>query len=210
MLLEGAVEAIGPSGTVARGLVAPGGLTGLCISDAPVGIITERLVLRPFELAQFPAYEKLMTDPGSFEYSDRGPLSGDEAWTRFLRHSGHWSLLGYGLFGVTARVGGEFLGEVGFGDFHRGFGEPFDGHPEASWTIVEHARGKGLASEAASAALLWLQAKRRVNRTVCLIHAENAASIRIAEKLGYRAFEERIYRGYRALLFERPAVGGSA
>lgn len=181
-----------------------------CISTAPVAVITERLVLRPFELDDFAAFEELMADPEAFRHSDRGPLSSDEAWTRFLRQAGHWALLGYGLFAVTDRASGAFLGEVGFGDFHRELGPEFDGHPEASWTIADWARGNGVASEAAAAALAWLEQSRGLERTVCLIQIDNHASIRIANKLGYRQYDEIRYRGYRALTFERPATGANA
>ena len=75
----------------------------------------------------------------------------------------------------------------------------------ASWTIASWAQGRGYATEAAAGALAWLEAQRRPGRTVCLIHAENAPSLRVAAKLGYRAFAEREYRGYPALLFERRA-----
>jgi RimJ/RimL family protein N-acetyltransferase len=36
-----------------------------------------------------------------------------------------------------------------------------------------------------------------------LIHADNRASLRVAEKLGFRALRRRDYRDYPAILFDR-------
>ena len=49
----------------------------------------------------------------------------------------------------------------------------------------------------------WIEQKLGSKRTVCVIHGENRKSIRVAEKLGYRAFARRKYRGFEAILFER-------
>ena len=40
-------------------------------------------------------------------------------------------------------------------------------------------------------------------RTVCLINPENLASIRVAQKCGYREFARATYKGQPTLLFER-------
>ena len=54
-----------------------------------------------------------------------------------------------------------------------------------------------------AAALAWVEQRLGAERSVCLIHVDNAASHRVADKLGYKAFAECTYRGYDALLFER-------
>lgn len=167
---------------------------------------TDRLILRVHGARHFEPYSEISADPETFRFSDRGPMSGDEAWTRLLRNVGHWSLLGYGLFAIEEKHSGRFVGEAGFGDFRRQLGERFDRCPEGAWTIAGWAQGQGYATEAAAVALRWMEMQLDVRRTVCLIHSRNEASIRVARKLGYVAFEERVYKGYPALLFERPAV----
>lgn len=145
----------------------------------------------------------MSADPETFRYSDRGPMTSEESWTRLLRHAGHWSLLGYGVFAVEEKASGRFVGEAGFGDFKRKLGADFDMYPEAAWSFAPWAKGSGYATEAAAAALNWLEGELSPERTVCLIHVDNQASIRVAEKLDYRPFRERVYRGDRSLLFQR-------
>ncbi|MCJ7420246.1 GNAT family N-acetyltransferase [Sphingomicrobium astaxanthinifaciens] len=164
---------------------------------------TERLQLRPVTIDDLPAYAAMLADPDAFTYSDRGPMGSDEAFTRLCRQVGHWTLLDYGLFAVFEKFTGHFVGEVGFGNFNREIGSGFDGHPEACWTIRKPFQGKGYAHEAALAALQFTEDRLIATRTVAMIHHKNMASIHIARKLGFRAYDERIYRGYRAILFAR-------
>lgn len=168
-----------------------------------VRIETERLVLRPMRFEDFNDHAEMMADPDKFRFSERGPMSCDEAWTRLLRNVGHWSLLGYGPFAIEEKASGRYVGEAGLSDFRRDLGESFDGVPEASWSIVTWAQGRGYATEAAAAAHAWMGVRVDASRTVCLIHSQNRASVRVAQKLGYTSFAERSYRGYSAVLFER-------
>lgn len=164
---------------------------------------TARLILRPYEERDFDALWALSAHPATFRFSERGPMSSDEAWSRLLRHVGHWALAGYGVFAVEEKETGRFIGEAGLCDFRRGLGPKFDGVPEMTWSIAAELQGLGLATEAAEAALLWTEARVPARRTVCLIHEKNLASLRVAEKLGYRPFERGSYKGYASVLLER-------
>lgn len=164
---------------------------------------TPRLVLRRHAAADFAAYLEMCADPAMSQFSGKDPAGSEEAWMRLLRQAGHWSLMGYGFFAVEEKETGRFVGEAGLGDFKRRLGPAFDDVPEAGWATAPWAQGRGYATEAAAAALGWIEAHFGIQRTVCLIHAENLPSIRVAEKLGYLRFGECTYRGYRALIFER-------
>jgi RimJ/RimL family protein N-acetyltransferase len=168
-----------------------------------VRLETERLVLRSLRLSDFDDYFAVSADPETFRFSERGAMSSDEAWTRLLRHAGHWSLLGYGLFALEEKETGRFVGEAGLGDFHRGLGPAYEGVPEAAWTVAPWAQGRGYATEAAAAAIEWMERTFAVERSVCLIHAGNTASLHVAGKLGYCPFAQRSYRGYPAVLHQR-------
>jgi RimJ/RimL family protein N-acetyltransferase len=166
-------------------------------------IVTERLVLRQYRVSDFEPLRRMAAAPEMFLHSERGAMTREEAWGRLLRHAGHWHLLGFGIFAVEERATGRFVGETGVADFRRDLGPEFDPFPESTWSIVPEAQGRGYASEAADAALTWLARQGLGAETVCLIHVENVASLRVAAKLGYRPVREVEYRGYRARLFRR-------
>lgn len=168
---------------------------------------TRRLVLRPMQMDDFSDYARIMADPRMWVYSDRGPMTGEESWTRFLRQLGHWQAMGYGAFAVTDRSTGRFVGEVGFSQFNRNLGGHFDWAPEASWMIDPDCHGDGLASEALAGAVTWQERQIGSTRTVCIVHSRNLASLRVAEKLGFRAFKRSEFRGYPAVFFERVVIG---
>jgi RimJ/RimL family protein N-acetyltransferase len=137
------------------------------------------------------------------EYIGGKPLTEEESWNKFLRNAGFWPITGFGLFAVIEKETGVYAGHVGLGSFHRGLGADFDPYPEGAWGLASAAHGKGYASEAALAAHDWLQAQHGSQRTVCIIDAENMPSLRVAGKLGYRAYGEAIYKEKRVIKFER-------
>lgn len=166
-------------------------------------IETERLLLRRYEASHFSQVVALTAHVETFRFSERGPMSSEEAWGRLLRHIGQWTVSGYGFFAVVEKDTGRFVGEAGFGDFRRQLGPMFEGTPEMGWTIAPEAHCRGFATEAAGAALNWMYERFGTPRTVCVVHADNAPSLRVAEKLGFRPKRECTYKGYRAVLHER-------
>lgn len=131
------------------------------------------------------------------------PFTEEEVWARVLRYAGLWALLGFGYWVVRERATGRFVGEVGLADFHRDITPSFDGAPEVGWVLAPWAHGRGYATEAVRAALGWADAQLPATRSVCIIHPENAASVRVAEKCGFRATGRATYRGEETLIFER-------
>ena len=124
---------------------------------------------------------------------------------RFLRHAGLWSLLGYGYWAVTERETGRYVGDVGLADFRREIVPPLDA-PEVGWALAARAHGRGFATEAVRATLAWSDANLADGRTVCLIDPENAASVRVAEKCGFRPSGRAVYKQNESLVFHRQRV----
>lgn len=133
-----------------------------------------------------------------------------DAWFALLRNRGLWDILGYGYWIVQERRTETFIGEVGFADFKRNLTPDISGRPEAGWVFARSAWGKGYATEATQAAHDWLD-HSVPGRSTCIIDPDNAASIRVATKLGYREIGPTDYRGDPVLLFERfsPETGKS-
>lgn len=181
---------------------------------APIPALdTARLTLRGHTLADFDACAAMWADPAVTRYIGGRPSTEEEVWARVLRYAGLWALLGFGYWVVRERGAGRFVGEVGFADFRRDLTPSLDGAPEVGWALATWAHGRGFATEAVRAALAWGDAHLlhggAAGRTVCLIHPEHVASIRVAEKCGYREAARTTYQGGATLIFERYA-GGAA
>ena len=145
----------------------------------------------------------MVAEPVVYRHAAAGPMGREEAWYRILRWVGHWSTFGYGLFAVLDKATGTFIGETGLGKFHRGLGADFDEDDEAAWVFTGSVHGKGIAREAAQAALDWYDRTRQCRRSVCIIRPENEASLRLAKRLGYEAYDERAYKERPVVLLER-------
>ena len=171
--------------------------------SAAARLETDRLLMRPYRSSDFEGCFAMSSDADAFRFSERGPMDRGEAWSRLLRHVGHWTLCGWGVFAVVEKRTGRFIGEAGFSDFRRQLGPEFEGYPEGCLSISAWARGLGYGTEAAAAVLEWMERERGAQRTVALVHAGNTKSLNVARKLGYRTFDRRVYRGYPALLVER-------
>ncbi|MEO5326314.1 GNAT family N-acetyltransferase [Mesorhizobium sp. CC13] len=169
------------------------------LADIPV-IETERAILRPHRLDDFETYAEMWADPVVTRFIAK-PRTREESWQRFLRHAGSWSLIGYGFWAVEEKATGRFVGEGGFHDLKRDLVPSIEGTPEAGWGFVADMHGKGLASEVVGGFVKW--ADGRFARTVCIIDPGNSASLRVAEKNGYREIGRTAYHGNPTILLER-------
>jgi len=168
---------------------------------------TERLVLRGHRIADFAESAAMWADPVVARYVGGKPLSEEESWSRFLRYAGHWAMLGFGYWVAEEKGTGNFVGEVGFADYKREIEPSLKGIPEGGWVLATNAHGKGYATEAVRAVVAWGEAHLVAVRTACIIHPENAASIRVAEKCGYRELQLTSYKGHPALMLVRDPHG---
>ena len=75
--------------------------------------------------------------------------------------------------------------------------------PEAGWVLAPWAHGKGYATEAMSAALAWGDGQFGDMPVVCITAPENPASIRVAEKCGFRKFAEGSYKTWPTWFYRR-------
>lgn len=166
-------------------------------------IETERLLLRPYREDDLDDLFAMNSDPRILQYLGNKPATREETWARLLRNVGHWSLKDYGAFAIVEKASGRYVGTTGLAYHQRGMGDAFDLFPEAGWVLAHWSHGNGYASEAALAAHRWFDARGHAARTVCMIDPENSSSLRVADKLGYRAFGRSEYHDAPVILFER-------
>ncbi|HEX7839842.1 MAG TPA: GNAT family N-acetyltransferase [Kofleriaceae bacterium] len=163
---------------------------------------TPRLVLRGHRATDLDDAVSLWSDPEVTRYLGGKPLGREDVWSRVLRYIGHWAVAGYGFWHIRERATDRFVGEAGIADFKRDFAFSFDGAPEAGWVFAPWSHGRGYATEAMTAVLTWSAAAHP--RTVCVIYPDNAASIRVAARLGFRELARAEYKASPVIVFERP------
>jgi len=169
-------------------------------------IETERLRLRAHRHEDFPACAAMWADPEVTKYIGGKPSNEQQTWTNFLSYAGHWQLLGFGYWAIETKDTHEFAGEAGFADFKRGLAPSMSDVPEIGFALASKFHGRGIATEAARAALSWSDRHFASPRTVCLIHPLNVASQKVVEKCGYTVFARGDFNNRPLLFLERLAT----
>jgi RimJ/RimL family protein N-acetyltransferase len=167
-------------------------------------ITTDRLVMTPPGRADFPDMVRLWSDPQVVRFLGGTPHSEEDVWARLLRYAGSWALLGFGFWTVRLRDGGGYIGDIGYLEGRRAGVDGFQGDPEIGWSLHVAAQGKGYATEAARGALAWgaTHFDGRFNRTVAMINPDNAASVAVAARCGFRHFSVARYKDAPTGLWE--------
>ncbi|HUQ03934.1 MAG TPA: GNAT family N-acetyltransferase [Kofleriaceae bacterium] len=171
---------------------------------APV-LETERLLLRQYEPSDLPDSAAMWADPAVVRYIGGVTQGRDRVWTKLLAYIGHWHAFGFGFWCLRERATGRYVGEAGLADFRRDITPSFEGAPEAGWALASWAHGQGIATEAMRAVLAWSDATLlHQPRTVCMIDHGHVASVRVAQKLGFRHWADTTLNGTPLGVFERP------
>lgn len=150
----------------------------MIIAPAAIPVIeTERLRLRGFQPRDFAAVAAYKADPAVMAFSG-GTENELAAWKSFAAMIGHWFTLGHGYFCVALRDSDACIGHVGL--LH----PPGWPGKEVSYTLARGHHGKGYATEAATAGLAFACGPLGWAEPISLIHPDNHASQRVAERLG--------------------------
>ena len=149
--------------------------------SALVTLETARLRLRPFRDGDLDAYARICADPEVMRHLGEGKtLARGDAWRQMAMIIGHWHLRGYGFWAVEERATGALVGRIGL--FNP------EGWPglECGWMLAREHWGKGYATEGARRALEYAFATLNHPHVISLIRPDNAASVRVAERIGER------------------------
>lgn len=165
---------------------------------------TPRLTLRAHVPEDFDFVASMWAMPEVVRFIGAGlPLTRDEAWAKFQRFPGHWAMTGFGSWAIEVKASGNLIGEVGFIERMLERTRPLAGVPELGYGVVPEAAGKGYVSEAVKGVLEWGRAHFGPARVIAVIKPGNDASVRVAEKSGFRPFPECVPDASPRLLFER-------
>jgi RimJ/RimL family protein N-acetyltransferase len=164
------------------------------LAGIPV-LSTQRLRLRGLRAGDLDDYAAMYADREVLRYLAGGaePWDCGRSWRHMAFLLGHWQLRGSGVWAVEHRETGAFVGAVGFA-------EPA-GWPgcELAWALARRWWGNGYATESARAALAHGFNVLGKERVISLIHPENRASIRVAERIGER-LQGRVHHLGREML----------
>jgi RimJ/RimL family protein N-acetyltransferase len=146
-------------------------------------LLTKRLRLRLWRDEDLPDLRRLDRNPRFMRFlHPQGELrTEEETVARLAWLQRDWLERGFGRWAVEERESGRFVGHAGLA-MHR----LWPGDPELGYGVDPELWGRGYGTEAAGAALAHGFETLGLERIVSLIHPQNAASIRVAERLGAR------------------------
>ncbi len=153
---------------------------------------TERLELVPWQISDWTLLRPIATDPEVMRYITGGrPWTDDEIQLFVSRQINLYAERGFCRWKLLEKPAGEMIGFCGVG-FWRD-----NPDPEIGWWLARRSWGRGLATEAARAALRDAFERVRLERIISVAMRDNRASIRIMEKLGLKLeseFKNEVFR----------------
>jgi len=156
---------------------------------------TGRLILRAHRLGDFDAHFELWRDEDVVRFIGGVPSTREQSWSRLLRLAGMWHHMGFGFFAIEEKDGGRFIGEAGFLEAKREMQPSIEGTMEVGWALMPSAHGKGYATEALKAIIGWGEKQFPGRVMTCIISPDNAPSLKVADKLGFRETARTDYNG---------------
>ncbi|MCI8633943.1 MAG: GNAT family N-acetyltransferase [Lachnospiraceae bacterium] len=146
---------------------------------------TKRLMIRPFVKTDLEAFKKLLEIkelPGWGQQRERA-----ESFLEW--HIANYQKMdvvtGTVCFGIFDKETGKILGAAGVGE-HDDLHET-----EIFYHLLEEARGKGYAVEAAKAITEWVITEYQLPYIIGTAAIDNIASQRVLERCGYRLIDEQ-------------------
>lgn len=167
-------------------------------------IETPRLILRAHEPRDFAACAAMWGNAEFVRHIGGNPSTEQQTWMRILAYAGLWAFVGFGYWALEEKSSGEYIGDLGFANFHRDIKPSIEERPELGWGLRPAVHGQGYATEGLKAALAWGDGNLSAPKTVCLISPQNAPSLRVAAKLGYVEYARGFNKDIESVILARP------
>lgn len=142
---------------------------------------TKHLRFAPATLADLDEFVALYNDPEVVRYLGHGRVRSVEETRKGLENAvTWWRERGFGTWTVREKDTGKFVGRCGI--------QPLvdTGEVELGYVLHRNFWGRGLATEAAAAAVRFAFATVGLGRLAAIAYPENAASRRVIEKAGLK------------------------
>ena len=142
-------------------------------------IETERLTIRSFSVADVPAYAAIVADPRVTRFlADGLPHTYEEAEAYIIDCIARDDATGISRYAVLLKTERDLIGFCGFKQLHD--------YIDFGWRYAHHAWGQGFATEAALRVLDYGTQQVGLTNIAAGAFTDNAASVRIIEKLGFK------------------------
>ena len=157
---------------------------------------TARLVLTPVGGADLPDLRAIKSDPRVFAIMLGGVRDANQTAAELARDVAAWGANGYGLWAIHERAGHRFAGITGLERRPDGRGVAL------RFALWPELRGRGLAREAAAAALRFGHDQAGLTRIVAAARETNFASRTVLGAIGMTPCEHFTRGGHDLVLFE--------
>lgn len=157
---------------------------------------TGRLALTPVGLRDLPDLARIKADPRVFGLMLGGVRSALQTAMDLAADTAAWAANGYGLWAVRELSTGAFIGVAGLTDRPDGRGTA------VRFAVWPDAQGRGLAREAAAAALRYGHAEAGLARIIGVARETNFASLTVLGAIGMRQAGTFVQGGWTMILFE--------
>ena len=151
---------------------------------------SQRLSFREMTLDDLDDMTALLGDPEVMTYYAH-PKSRDEALAWIEWNRGLYRERGFGLWIVSLRETGEFVGDCGLTT--QMVGDTLD--VEVGYHVRPGLQGRGYATEAAAACRDHARDTLGITRLIAIIDPANVPSQRVAEKVGLAYERDAVYGG---------------
>jgi RimJ/RimL family protein N-acetyltransferase len=164
-------------------------------------LTTERLVLRPFGPDDLDELAVIHAEESFWWYPRRAGMEKEETAQFLERVVARYESDGFGIEALLERATGRMIGWAGLAVPH--FLPQILPAVEVGWRLSGPFRGKGLATEAGTAAVDFGFTQGGLIRIVSIYEPENAASGRVMERLGFTPWLRTVGpRGWEVVVTE--------
>ncbi|MCY7374764.1 MAG: GNAT family N-acetyltransferase [Pyrinomonadaceae bacterium] len=157
---------------------------------------TERILIRPFTLADLPLLIEQRSDPEVNQYLGGATMQNAEALAERIKfYIDCHEKYGFGMSAMIWKETGEIFGWSGL--------QPLDWTTEieVGYGMIKKFWGRGIGFEAAQAWLNFGFNEKKLQRIVAVAYPENTGSRRIMEKLGLKYEKTETHYGAECVFY---------